>query len=128
MGNLFLILNFSSDCFSSIKLYAYVGGAIEIRCYLNETTKFTRINHVLMNGTVVTLLSNNDLNENQLNNTEIKLIKRESYYKIKIYPVQFESAGVYTCEDDISRTDQRGHYSNFTLNVISKLSFCNLHF
>ena len=73
-----------------------------------------------MNGTVITLLSNNDLNEEQLNHTEIKLLKLNSYYKIKIYPVHLESAGVYTCEDDLSRTDQTGHNSNITLNVVGK--------
>jgi hypothetical protein len=109
-----------------MKLFAYVGSAIEIRCYLNETTQFTQINHILLNGSVVTLLSNEHINQEQLNNTEIRLLKSNSYYKIKIYPVKFESAGVYTCEDDTTRTDQTGHYSNVTLSVVGKLCFINL--
>jgi hypothetical protein len=73
----------------------------------------------LLNGTVETLLSNEHLNKAH-NTGEIHLEKHGHEYIIKIGPIQEHSAGLYSCEDDISLHNVNGHLSTITLHVISK--------
>lgn len=95
---------------------AYLGQSIEFRCVTNETSKFTRIQHRLPNGTIETLLSNEYLN-NDYNRTEIHVEKYDHFYLIRINPVKLHSAGVYVCEDDISQQDKITHNANITVHV-----------
>ncbi len=88
----------------------------------NETSKFTRIQHRQLNGTVETLLSNEYLNS-QYKNSEIHVSKNNNFYIIRIDPVRAHSAGVYSCEDNVSLQNMKNHMANITLHVIGKLIF-----
>jgi hypothetical protein len=55
---------------------------------------------------------------NKLSRNEIHIDKHKTHYEIKINPIRKESAGVYTCEDDVSLINKNGHSSNITLHVI----------
>lgn len=84
----------------------------------NESTSFTRIQHRLFNGTIETLFSNDKLNADLTHRTEINLQKIGRVYIIKIEPIREHSAGVYTCEDDISLNNKNEHSTNITLHVL----------
>lgn len=99
-------------------LFGYLGQAIQFRCVVNDTSKFTRIRHELFNGTSQTLLSNDVINAQETSNSHIHVEKFNHIYVIKIDPIKRESAGIYICEDDISISDKRGHEANVTLYVI----------
>ena len=103
----------------------YIGQSIELRCVVNETSGFTRIQHRLPNGTVETLLSNNKMNADLSSKSEMHIQKMSNVYIVKIEPVRLHSAGVYTCEDDISINNKAvSRISNITLHVIGMLFDC----
>ncbi len=99
-------------------MYAYIGQSIELRCVVNETSGFTRIQHRLPNGSIETLLSNNKLNAELSRKSELHIEKINNVYIVKIEPVRLHSAGMYICEDDISSNNKASHNSNITLHVI----------
>jgi hypothetical protein len=97
-------------------LFGYLGQAIQFRCVVNDTSKFTRIRHELFNGTSQILLSNDVVNTQEASSDHIHVEKFNHIYVIKLNPIKHESAGVYICEDDIS--NKRGYVANVTLYVI----------
>ncbi|CAF0801863.1 unnamed protein product, partial [Brachionus calyciflorus] len=106
-------------CKISLEIYAYTGQTLEFRCQTNETSRFTRISHQLDNGTVETLLSNDHFNI-QYQRSEIHIVKYNNIYIIRIDPVKYHSAGVYTCEDDVSAQNHQNHVANVTLRVLER--------
>lgn len=80
----------------------------------NETSTFSRIQHTLENGTVETLLSNNHLNAH-FQRSEIQVLKHDNIYVIRIDPVRPHSAGVYSCEDDVSASKRTA--ANITIHL-----------
>ena len=106
------------ECSLSFDIYAYLGQSVEFRCVTNETSKFTRLQHRLTNGSVETLLSNDYLNADY-QRTELHVFKFDHIYVIRIEPVRFHSAGVYSCEDDLSIQNKNTHIANISLHVIS---------
>lgn len=73
--------------------------------------------HKLENGTVETLLSNDHYNS-YFQRSEIHILKYDHVYIIRIDPVKNHSAGVYSCEEDISSKEYNKHVANITLHVI----------
>ena len=107
-----------AHCSIALEVFGYLDQSIEFRCVSNETSKFTRIRHTLTNGSVETLLSNEYLNTNY-RRSEVHVEKYGHTYIIRIDPIKLHSAGMYTCEDDISQHDKLTHNTNITLHVIS---------
>ncbi len=107
------------SCSVSFDVYAYLGQAIELRCLTNETSKFTRIQHTLPNKTIETLLSNDYLNAD-FQRTEIHIFKFGHVYVLRIEPVRMHSAGLYTCEDDVSIHNKLNHLSSINVHVVGK--------
>lgn len=66
-----------------------------------------------------TLLSNDHFNSN-FQRTEIHIVKYDHSYIIRIEPVKLHSAGVYSCEDDVSQKNIFNHMTNITVHVIRK--------
>ncbi len=99
-------------------MIAYLGQSIEFRCVTNETSKFTRIQHQLPNGTIETLLSNEVVNTDLSRRTEIRVDQYDHIYAIRINPVKLHSAGIYICEDDVSQSLKITHNANITVHVI----------
>lgn len=97
-------------------MFANIGQKLEIRCITNETSTFSRIQHRLENGTVETLLSNDHLNTH-FQRSEIQVAKYDHVYIIKIDPVKYHSAGVYSCEDDVSSKDNYNNKGNITIHI-----------
>ncbi len=106
-------------------MYAYLGQTVELRCLTNESSKFTRIQHKQLNGSIETLLSNDYLNT-AYRNSEIKVQKTGNFYIVKIDPVRLHSAGLYTCEDNVSLQNLNNHVANITLHVIGKFKLKNV--
>ena len=104
-----------------MNVFAYLGQSIELRCASNASSKFTRIQHILPNGTVETLLSNDYLNTKYLA-SEIRIDKIKSVYVIRIDPIMPHSGGVYSCQDDVSHQNRTHHTTNMTINVIRNQS------
>lgn len=101
----------------SFDLYVYIGQSVELRCETNDSSKFTRIQHHQLNGTIETLLSNDYLNS-KYKNSEIHVAKVKQYYIVRIDPVRLHTAGVYTCEDNVSLQNKNNHIANITVHVI----------
>ena len=117
---LLIIAMFASGHSSvSFDVYAYLGQAIELRCVTNETSKFTRIQHILPNSTVETLLSNDYLNAD-FQRTEMHIFKFGHVYVLRIEPVRLHSAGLYSCEDDVSIHNKLNHISSINVHVVGK--------
>lgn len=100
-----------------MEIIAYVGQSMEFRCITNETSSFTRIIHKLENGTIETLLSNNHFNA-FYQRSELNIVKFDNVYIIRINPITFHSAGIYTCEDNISAKNHIHHLANITIHVL----------
>ena len=101
-------------------MYAYIGQSIELRCVVNETSGFTRIQHRLPNGSVETLLSNNKMNTDLSSKSELHIQKISNVYIVKIEPVRLHSAGTYICQDDMSSNNKASQTSNITVHVIGR--------
>ncbi len=93
-----------------------VGQSLEFRCQTNETSMFNRVKHTLENGTDEILLSNEHINPN-FERSEIQISKRDHVYIVKISPIQFHSAGLYTCEDDVTSPNVNAHRGHVRLHV-----------
>lgn len=103
----------------SFDVYAYLGQSVELRCRTNDSSKFTRIQHRQLNGSVETLLSNDYLNT-AYKNSEIHVQETGNFYIVRIDPVRLHSAGLYTCEDNVSLQNLSDHVANISLHVIGK--------
>ena len=97
-------------------MYATVGQSLEFRCITNSTSTFNRVEHVLENGTREMLISNEHIN-NQFNRSEVHVIREGQTNILKISPVRVHSAGVYTCEDDVSSPDHNKHLASVRVHV-----------
>lgn len=97
-----------------------LGKAVELRCYINETTKFKRVSFEALNGTVKTLVSNEEINYEFMHGS-INVVNKTDYYEIRVAPFGFDTAGTYICEDDVTLMDKIGHVSNITLYVDGKI-------
>ena len=106
----------------SFDVYAYLGQSLELRCLTNETSKFTRIQHILPNKTVETLLSNDYLNAD-FQRTEMHIFKFGHVYVLRIEPIRMHSAGLYSCEDDVSIHNKLNHLSFINVHVVRKCFF-----
>ncbi|RNA09781.1 hypothetical protein BpHYR1_011464 [Brachionus plicatilis] len=120
-GILFVLVahNYINRCNISLEIFAYVGQALEFRCFTNETSSFTRIVHKLENGTIETLLSNDHFNAIFQKN-EIHIVKFDHVYIIRINPVTYHSAGIYSCEDNISAKSHIHHVAKIIIHVLEK--------
>ena len=104
------------ECSVSLELFSNIGQSIEFRCFSNETAVFNRIKHTLENGTEEILLSNDHVNRNFERN-EIQILKLDHAFIVKIAPVKIHSAGLYTCEDDVSAKNASGHVASIRIHV-----------
>lgn len=110
------------ECNISLEIFGYIGQSLEFRCITNETSSFTRIIHKLENGTIETLLSNNHFNE-FFQRSELHIVRFDNVYIIRIDPITFHSAGIYSCEDNISVKNHIHHLASISIHVLGKFIF-----